>query len=226
MRRNISLSIIFGLLMAVLIFFFNTTVLGKADNKPDKANSNSSQDYKVNGKQDKENNKEDKSNNGKGNENNDHEKMTICHGTGSAANPFVKITVSKNADNGHFNANGTPRSGHLNDILLTNPNDDCPSAQAPTPSSSPGPNVNPAGGITQENNQSQTVNVTQSQAVTGKVAGVSVTQLPKTGLSVLAWSALALVPIGFKLRKFRGDNSSDDTPNGIWEGKQFKNILR
>ena len=39
-------------------------------------------------------------------------KVTICHGTGSATNPYVIITVSKNAlKNGHFHNGVEPGHG-------------------------------------------------------------------------------------------------------------------
>lgn len=60
------------------------------------------------------------------------DKVTICHATGSATNPFVKITVSPNAINGHFENNGTPKSGHEDDILLEG-DTDCPGPVTPPP---------------------------------------------------------------------------------------------
>lgn len=51
-----------------------------------------------------------------------HEKVTICHRTGSASNPFVKITIAKAGMNGH--------DGH--DDLIVAAGTDCPTA-TPTP---------------------------------------------------------------------------------------------
>jgi len=84
----------------------------------------------------------------------------------------------------------------------------------PTPTPTPTPVVTPTpspGGQQQEQSQSQTQNNTQTQTVNvtqnvtqptpapGEVAGIS--ELPKTGVTVLAWSALASgAPIGFGLR--------------------------
>lgn len=82
---------------------------------------------------------------------------------------------------------------------------------------------------TNNNSQSQSVNVTQQ--VTGnvgvaaqpQVAGVTVTTLPKTGLPLLAWSALAFIPAGFKMGRFnKVKKDLEDDPNYIWEDRQFK----
>lgn len=82
----------------------------------------------------------------KADNNSNNNKMTICHGTGSASNPFVRIVVSSNADGGHFNANGTPRAGHESDILLSG-EADCPTVAGavatPTPTPTPTPSHTP-----------------------------------------------------------------------------------
>lgn len=115
------------------------------------------------------------------------------------------------------------------------------SSPSPSASPSPSPSPSPAGGInitnnntntntntnTQNNNQNQTVNVTQSPqvalAVQPQVAGVSVSQLPKTGLPQLAWLALAFIPAGFGMRRFRNlKKTLADDPNYIWEERKFK----
>lgn len=49
-------------------------------------------------------------------------KITICHATGSATNPYVKITVSVNGLNGH--------DKHPKDIIPA-PADGCPTAATP-----------------------------------------------------------------------------------------------
>ena len=46
------------------------------------------------------------------------ENVTICHATGSESNPFVKILVDSSAISGHFENNGTPKSGHEDDLLF------------------------------------------------------------------------------------------------------------
>ena len=48
----------------------------------------------------------------------DGRKVTICHATGSETNPFVRIVVNFHAIGGHFFNNGTPKSGHEDDILI------------------------------------------------------------------------------------------------------------
>jgi len=53
----------------------------------------------------------------------DHQKVTICHKTGSATNPFVQITVDKSAlKNGHTTAKGD---------IIPAPAGGCPGGQAP-----------------------------------------------------------------------------------------------
>ncbi len=68
------------------------------------------------------------------------------------------------------------------------------------------------------NREGQTVTVVKSAQ-----AKSDAKELPKTGLPELAWSALAFVPAGFGLRKFRGVKKTlTDDPNYIWENRQFK----
>lgn len=48
------------------------------------------------------------------------DKVTICHATGSAGNPYVTLKIPRNAafgKAGHFNENGTTRAGHEDDYL-------------------------------------------------------------------------------------------------------------
>ena len=52
---------------------------------------------------------------------------------------------------------------------------------------------------------------------------VAVKELPKTGLPAIAWSALALIPAGFRMRGFRKIKKDlEDDPQFIWENRQFK----
>ena len=69
-------------------------------------------------------------------------KITICHATSSATNPWVRIVVSENATAGHFDNNGTAKAGHEKDVLLEG-EQDCPVEVTPTPSVTPTPVVTP-----------------------------------------------------------------------------------
>jgi hypothetical protein len=78
------------------------------------------------------------------------DKVTICHATGSATNPFNAITVSVTsgdltgalAKSGHFDANGNPASGHEQDFFVTGDVDKktaCGgSTSTPPPTTTPG----------------------------------------------------------------------------------------
>jgi len=67
--------------------------------------------------------------------------------------------------------------------------------------------------------QQQTGNV--GVGTSGQVLGV--TMLPKTGLPAIAWSALAFLPAGLGLRRFRKvKKDMEDDPQFIWEDRQFK----
>lgn len=50
--------------------------------------------------------------------NNNNNKITICHATSSATNPWNRIVVSVNANNGHFDNNGTAKAGHETDLVF------------------------------------------------------------------------------------------------------------
>lgn len=80
---------------------------------------------------------------------------------------------------------------------------------------------------TNTNTQTQTVNVTQPGGGNVGIGGsgqiLGVTTLPKTGLPELAWSALALIPTGFTLRRFRKIKKVlENAPQFIWEDRKFK----
>lgn len=55
-------------------------------------------------------------------------KVTICHATSSQETPWVRINVSINAIGGHFENPGTPLSGHEDDLLFPDPDNNikCP----------------------------------------------------------------------------------------------------
>lgn len=93
---------------------------------------------------------------------------------------------------------------------------------------------------TQTNNQTMTVNnppaTTTTQVVYQTLGNVGVgtssatpayyagiKQLPNTGLPALAWSALAFIPAGFRLRKLGSIKKElNADPNFIFEDRQFK----
>jgi hypothetical protein len=58
------------------------------------------------------------------------EKVTICHATSSATNPYTRIVVSANATGAHFEEHGTQKAGHEDDILLQG-EQDCPISNPP-----------------------------------------------------------------------------------------------
>lgn len=47
------------------------------------------------------------------------------------------------------------------------------------------------------------------------------TELPKTGLPLVAWALAGLLPAGFKIKGKRAQKSSISA-NNIWEQRQFK----
>jgi TolB protein len=64
------------------------------------------------------------------------EQITLCHATGSATNPYVLITVSYNAVDGHGH------EGHAEDIIPA-PADGCPKPPPPPVTSTPRPTETP-----------------------------------------------------------------------------------
>lgn len=98
----------------------------------------------------------------------------------------------------------------------------CVAAQgaAPTQTQTQSQSVN----VTNNNTNTNTVNTVQER--TGNVGvGSSVAApktLPNTGLPIIAWSALGLVPAGFKLRKFANFKKAlEDHPSFISAMRQF-----
>lgn len=63
---------------------------------------------------------------------------------------------------------------------------------------------------------------TSSQPRVIEVAGDIITkELPKTGLPLVAWGAVAFIPAGLRLRRFKKTHT-DESANFIWEDRQFK----
>lgn len=88
----------------------------------------------------------------------------------------------------------------------------------PTPTSTPVPTPTP----TPDPTPAQTGNV--GIGVTATSSGqTTASELPKTGLPVLAWVAIAFVPFGVKLIRFSNVKGElEDSPNYAWEKRQFK----
>jgi hypothetical protein len=148
-----------------------------------------------------------------------HEKVTICHATGSETNPYVKITIAMSGWlNGHRK--------HGGDILLASADASCPGvtaasgqpASGPTQGSIPGgPNVVTAGGVkgasatrhaalpaSAQGRSKPRGGVLGATASAGRALGsTAVRTLPFTGLPL--WlpvaAALALLAGGLLLRR-------------------------
>lgn len=92
--------------------------------------------------------------------------------------------------------------------------------------------VNPTITNTNTNTNTNTVTVNNPAPVTFGNVGVGTTvytqavqytQLPKTGLPALAWSALAFLPAGLKMRRFsRVKKDLENHPSFIWEERQYR----
>ncbi len=100
-------------------------------------------------------------------------KVTICHATSAADNPWTRIVVSENAIGGHFENPGTPKAGHEDDLLLQGdvacpapPDDPTPPPPAPAPTPTPTPTPSPTPSPTPE--PAPTPNPTPSPSPTPK----------------------------------------------------------
>lgn len=99
-------------------------------------------------------------------------KVTICHATSSAENPWVRIVVSDSAIGGHFDNPGSPKAGHEDDILLEG-EVDCPVPPVVTPPDvTPTPDTPPVETpTTPQPNQEVSTLETTNQATTDKFCG-------------------------------------------------------
>lgn len=123
-------------------------------------------------------------------------KVTICHATSSASNPYVQIIVDQHAIAGHFDNNGTPISGHEDDLLFQG-QVACPAvAVTPSPSPSVAPSATPTGSSTPVATPSVISSPVSTPSPTTTQPGI--TQLPKAGangLPIVAIPILALLLI-------------------------------
>ena len=114
-----------------------------------------------------------------------HEKVTLCHATGSPTNPFVVITVSVNA------ATGNGHGLHEDDIIPA-PAGGCPGA-GEDPGEDPGgdPGANPGGGDPGDGDSPQSPKGPDPDVHgSGVQSAAGSGDLPFTGLP--AWMLLAL----------------------------------
>jgi hypothetical protein len=77
---------------------------------------------------------------------------------------------------------------------------------------------------TQNNNQNITI-TNPAPTSTGAVLGQTIVkELPRTGLPLLAWATMALVPAGYGLKKFGKNQVEDNSESAtyIWENREFK----
>ena len=95
-----------------------------------------------------------------------------------------------------------------------------PSPSAPPPSSPPAGTTN--NNCTGSNSCSGTANATATVTTTPAVAGTSTSTLPKTGLPLLAWTALAFTPMGARLKKFGKKKNEIESASFLWEDREFK----
>lgn len=104
------------------------------------------------------------------------------------------------------------------------------STPTPTIVPTPVPTSPPAGGTTNNNctgdnscSGTATANATATVNTPPATQVLGVTTLPKTGLPALAWSALAFIPAGLKMRRFsRVKKDLENHPSYIAEERKFK----
>lgn len=99
-------------------------------------------------------------------------KIRICHATSSETNPYEDIEIACNAaygsngNAGHFDENGTPLSGHEDD-LVPHDGQGCPGDPSPTPSVSPSPDPSVEPSPTPSVSPSPTASPTSTPGTTG-----------------------------------------------------------
>lgn len=99
-----------------------------------------------------------------------------------------------------------------------------PPPPAPAPPAPAGQSQSQTVNVTQTNTNTNTntVNTTAAPAPTPVPQVLGVKSLPKTGLPLVAWSALGLIPAGLKLRKFsKVSKDLADNPSYIWKKRSI-----
>ena len=128
------------------------------------------------------------------------DKLTICHATGSDANPFVPIEVDAEAGDfaPHLDSNGSPLNGHEGDFLLPKDgfDEDCNAVEptpaptpAPTPEPTPAPTPEPTPAPTPEPTPAPTPEPTPAGGVGGATATPGTTLPPTDSLGDTASAA-------------------------------------
>ena len=81
----------------------------------------------------------------------------------------------------------------------------------------------PQGGVTREVVREVAVVSTGNVGIGTSAAVLGVKELPKTGLPLLAWAALAFIPAGVKIKRFsKVKQELIDNPSYIWEDRQYR----
>lgn len=109
-------------------------------------------------------------------------KVTICHATSSKTNPYNTIVVDSHATAGHFDNNGTPKSGHEDDILLAGVQT-CPTVAA-SPSPSPRVSASPTPGVSPTPSATPGVTSSTLQSVGSPSPTASVSVSPSPGQEI------------------------------------------
>src|SRR3989344_8837874 len=126
-----------------------------------------------------------------------HEKIIICHATGSEHNHYVEIEVDRNAWDQHSSGH----SQHLQDFAKGD-RVSCSSQGSPNPSPSPSPTPTPGTNQTLNNQSSSNSSSSTTSSQSGEVLA-AVTTLPETGADLPFQIAVEVVilTVGLVLRK-------------------------